>query len=153
MITRISIQKTQTLTTRRSINNLINTRESKRISRASLIKVGIIHAHAPSAILLKYQHRVSQPLRMKYFNDKPGRQEPGYLFTNSLAPFFIETTKKLLDQFKLGINIESVLSEFPRYTWHVRRLPCKNVPVLMDELDERAFLFWIQIGADAELLG
>ena len=46
-----------------------------------------------------------------------------------------------------------MLSEFSRYTWHVRRFPCKNVPVLTDELDERAFLFWIQIGADDELLG
>ena len=68
-------------------------------------------------------------------------------------PLFIKTTKKLLDWLKLGINIKSVLSEFSRYTWHVRRFPCKDVPVLMDELDERAFLFGIQIGADTELLG
>ena len=70
-----------------------------------------------------------------------------------LASFLVKAAKILLDRFKLGINIESVLSEFPRYTWHVRRLPCKDVPVLTDELDERAFLFWIQIGADAELFG
>ena len=44
-------------------------------------------------------------------------------------------------------------SEFPRYTWHVRRFPCKDVLVLMDEHDERAFLFRIQISTDAELLG
>src|SRR5215216_6173288 len=36
MITRISIQKTQTLTTRCSIDNLINTGESKRICRTCL---------------------------------------------------------------------------------------------------------------------
>ena len=90
---------------------------------------------------------------MKHFNDKPSSQQPGYLFTNCLASFLVKATKKLLDRFKLGINIESVLSEFPWYTWHVRRLPCKDVPVLTDELDEHAFLFWIQIGADAELLG
>ena len=65
------------------------------------------------------------------------------LLTNSLAPFFIEAAEKLLDRFKLGINIKSVLSEFPRYTWHVRRFPCKDVLVLTDELDERAFLFGI----------
>ena len=39
MITRISIQETQTLTTRRSINNLINTREGKGISWASLVQI------------------------------------------------------------------------------------------------------------------
>ena len=36
---------------------------------------------------------------------------------------------------------------------HVRRLPCKNVPILTDELDERAFLFRVQVGTDSELLG
>ena len=39
------------------------------------------------------------------------------------------------NRLKLGIHIKSVLSEFPRYTWHVRWLPCKDVPVLTDELD------------------
>ena len=90
---------------------------------------------------------------MKHFNDKPSSQQPGYVFANCLASFLVEAMKKLLDRFKLGINIKSVLSEFPRYTWHVRRLPCKNVPVLTDELDECAFLFWVQICVDAELLG
>jgi hypothetical protein len=37
--------------------------------------------------------------------------------------------------------LQSVLSEFPRYTYHVRWLPCKDVPVLTEELDERDFLF------------
>ena len=59
----------------------------------------------------------------------------------------------MLYRFILGINIKSVLSEFPRYTWHVRRLPCKNVPILTDEIDERAFLFRVQVGTDSELLG
>ena len=90
---------------------------------------------------------------MEYFNDKSSRQEPAYFFSNSLASFFIEAAEKLLDRFILGINIESVLSEFSRYTWHVRRLPCKDVPILTDELDERAFLFWIQVSTDNELFG
>ncbi len=89
---------------------------------------------------------------MEYFNDKSSRQELGYFFSNSLASFFIEPAEKLLDRLILGINIKSVLSEFSRYTWHARRLPCKDVPILMDELDERAFLFRIQVSADAKLL-
>ena len=51
--------------------------------------------------------------------DKPGRQEPGHLFSNGLVPFFIEPSEKLSDRFKLWINIESVLSEFPWDTRHV----------------------------------
>ena len=37
MITRVSIQKTQMVTTRRSINYLINARENKGVCRASLV--------------------------------------------------------------------------------------------------------------------
>ena len=65
----------------------------------------------------------------------------------------IKATEKLFHRFKLGLDIKSVLSEFPRYTWHVRRFPCKDVPVLTDELDERAFLFGIKVSADGELFG
>ena len=34
-----------------------------------------------------------------------------------------------------------MLSKFPGYTWHVSRHPSENIPVLTEELDERAFLF------------
>ena len=90
---------------------------------------------------------------MKNFNDESSSQEPGHLFTDGLAPLFVKMTTELLDRFKLWINIRSVLSDFPRYTWHVKRFSCKDVPVLTDELDERTFLFRIQISTDAKLLG
>jgi hypothetical protein len=38
-----------------------------------------------------------------------------------------------------------MLGEFSGYTSHVRWLPCEDVPVLMEELDDRAFLFGGQI--------
>ena len=90
---------------------------------------------------------------MKDFNNEPNRQEPGHFFTNGLTPLLIEATKELLDRLKLWINIKSVLNEFPWYTWHIRRFPCKDVPILTDELDERVFLYWIQVSTDTELLG
>src|SRR3954470_3011628 len=55
MITRICIQKTQTLTTRHSINNLINTGEGKRICWTSFVEICVIHTHTPCAVLLKDQ--------------------------------------------------------------------------------------------------
>ena len=58
-----------------------------------------------------------------------------------------------LDRFYFRVDSQVMLSQLPGNTRHVRRLPCKNVPVLMDELDERAFLFRIQVGTDDELLG
>ena len=51
-----------------------------------------------------------------------------------------------------GIDVELVLSEFPRYTWHVSRLPCEDVPILTEELDERIFLWDRQVRADDGML-
>ena len=34
-----------------------------------------------------------------------------------------------------------MLGEFPGYSWHVCWAPCENFPVLIEELDERTFLF------------
>ena len=88
---------------------------------------------------------------MKHINDKPSCQELGHFFTDSFPSLLIKPPKKLPDRLKLWINIKSVPSEFSRYTLHVRRLPYKDVPVLTDELDERAFLFWIQVSTNNEL--
>ena len=46
-----------------------------------------------------------------------------------------------------------MLGEFSRDPWHVRWLPCKNVLILADELDEHAFLFIRQMRPNDELLG
>src|SRR3954464_7462458 len=125
MITRIGIQKTQTLATCRSINDLINTGESKRIRWTGFIQVCVIHTHAPGAIFLKNQHRISKPLMMKNFNNKPSCQEPGHFLTNRFTSFFVKPAQELFHRFVFGIHIKSVLSESPRYTRHVRRLPCE----------------------------
>jgi hypothetical protein len=39
--------------------------------------------------------------------------------------------------------MEFVLSQFLRDSRHVSRLPCKNVPIFLEEFDEREFLFRI----------
>src|SRR3954468_16568545 len=40
--------------------------------------------------------------------------------------------------------MELVLGEFRRYTWHVFGGPCKDVPILTEEIDELAFLFAVE---------
>ena len=46
-----------------------------------------------------------------------------------------------------------MLSEFSRHSRHVKRFPREDVPILMDEFDERAFLFGIDTRPNGELLG
>ena len=59
----------------------------------------------------------------------------------------------LFDGFYLGVDTKMVLSQSSGYTRHVRGFPCKDVPVLTDELNERSFLFRIQVSTNTELLG
>jgi hypothetical protein len=49
--------------------------------------------------------------------------------------------------------LQGMLGKFPRYTCHVRWLPCKDIPILTEELDERAFLFGGQICPNGGGLG
>jgi hypothetical protein len=41
-----------------------------------------------------------------------------------------------------------VLDQFSRDSRYIRRLPCEYVSVILQKLDERAFLFVIQTGTD-----
>ena len=49
-----------------------------------------------------------------------------------------------LDRSSFRVDPQSVLSQFPGYTRHVSGLPCEDVPVLMEGLDELGFLFRVK---------
>ena len=70
-----------------------------------------------------------------------GGKEPSYLLSDRLALLDGRSTQVLVDWLGLWIDSESVLSQFPGHTRHVRWLPCEDVPVLTEELDELGFLF------------
>jgi hypothetical protein len=38
-----------------------------------------------------------------------------------------------------------MLNQFPRNFRHVSKLPCEEVPIFLEEFDEREFLFGVQI--------
>jgi hypothetical protein len=52
----------------------------------------------------------------------------------------------------LMIHLQFVLGQFSRDSRHIRRLPCEYVPVILQEPDERAFLFVIKVGTDDDIL-
>jgi hypothetical protein len=41
-----------------------------------------------------------------------------------------------------------VLGQLSRNSRHVCRLPCEHIPIVLQELDERAFLFVVEVGTD-----
>ena len=52
------------------------------------------------------------------------------------------------DWFHFWVDSQTVLSQPPGNTRHVRRFPCEDVPVLTEDLDERFFLFRVECRGD-----
>ena len=50
------------------------------------------------------------------------------------------------------MDFQGMLGDLPRNTWHIRGFPRKDVFVVVEEVDERAFLFGGKRGADAHHL-
>jgi hypothetical protein len=67
---------------------------------------------------------------------------------NNLSLARREMMQFLSDRPCLGIDLQFVLDQFSRDSRHIRRLPCEYVLVILQELDECAFLFVVQAGAD-----
>jgi hypothetical protein len=62
-------------------------------------------------------------------------------------------SESLLDRLGLWVQMEFLLKQFPRDSRHVSRLPCKDVPIFLEEFDEREFLFGIQCVAYVSNIG
>ena len=55
---------------------------------------------------------------------------------------------------RLGVlaGVEFVLGVLPRNTRHVLWIPCKDIPILTEEVDELALLFAVEAGAHDNIL-
>ena len=77
---------------------------------------------------------------MEDFLDESCCLEPSDFFSNGLPPFIIETMEALFDRFRSRQDIETMLGDLPWDSWHIRRFPCKDVPILEQEFDELVLL-------------
>jgi hypothetical protein len=59
----------------------------------------------------------------------------------------------LLDRLGFWVQKQLVLNQFPRESWHVGMLQCRDVPIFLEELDKREFLFGVQTIAYMSHLG
>jgi hypothetical protein len=71
---------------------------------------------------------------------------------NSFSFIRRETTLLLSNRPCLRIDLQFVLGSFSRDSRHIHRLPCEYVSVILQEPDERAFLFVIKAGTDDDSL-
>jgi hypothetical protein len=90
---------------------------------------------------------------MEYLFDEPCSHQLVYLLAYGSALFFVESTQRLLHGSGSSSDIQRVLDDIPRYARHVRGTPCKNLSVRAEKVDERCFLFGVELGADPDLLG
>ena len=92
-------------------------------------------------LFLLYQDRVRQSVRVQHFHDETRGEQPGYFITYHFSPLIGETTHRLLHRFHFRPHEQRVLSQLPRNTLQIQIGPCKDVPILTEEVDELAFLF------------
>ena len=85
---------------------------------------------------------------MVNLSDKLSCQEPSHFLANCFSLLDGGLSEMFLDWFYFLVDSKTMLSQSPGYTWHVRRFPCKDVPVLTEELDERFFLFGVECCGD-----
>jgi hypothetical protein len=50
----------------------------------------------------------------------------------------------MFDGIGIGIDVRFLLYQLPRDSRHVNRLPCKNIPVFLEEFDKHKFLIGVQ---------
>jgi hypothetical protein len=53
--------------------------------------------------------------------------------------------ESLLDGLGLRVEMRFIVNQFPRKSRHVSGLPCEDVPIFLEEDDEREFLFGVQV--------
>src|SRR3954464_9089150 len=105
-----------------------------------LVQVGEIDAHAQGiGVFLWYQYWIGHPRSLFNLADKSSLLESVNFGANGLALRLREASQGLPDWFRVRVDIEGVLSEFPGNSWHIGRLPGEYFPALTEELNERAF--------------
>ena len=120
---------------------MVDAREREVVLREVLVEAGVVDAHTQDRrVFLWHQHRVSYPGGFLDLSNKTSFLQPIAFFADGLALRLQKATQRLLHRFSVRVDIECVLSKFPRNTWHVGWFPCKYFPALTEELDERAFL-------------
>ena len=120
---------------------------------AVLVKRSEVHAHLQDIrVLFWHQHRIGEPafLDLAY---EFGLEESVDLYSDCLCPWLRQSPDCLIVWPCVAVDVECVLGEFPRNSWHVRRTPGENFPVLTEEFDEREFLCGTQVVGDEGRLG
>src|SRR4051812_7325351 len=87
---------------------------------------------------------------MEHTSDEACRFQLPDLFCNELLALLCLFPDSLLDGPRMRTDGEVVLNHFPGNVGDVRWLPGKHIDILLQESNERAFLFGVESGTDGE---
>ena len=131
---------------------MIYPRQRERVFRTGLIQASVVDAHSPCVVLLQHQDWVRQLVRVENLHDEAGCKEPGDLFSDCAPLPLGEAAQRLFHRLCIRSHVKFVLGVLPRNTRHVLGGPCKDVPILTEEVDELAFLFGAEASPDGDAL-
>src|SRR6187455_2271733 len=89
---------------------------------------------------------------MEYLFHEPCSHQLVDLLAYSSTLLFVKVVQVLLHGSGSSSDIQRVLTDIPRYAWHVRGTPRKNFGICAEKVDEHCFLFGVKLGADPDLL-
>jgi hypothetical protein len=70
----VAVEEAEQVAAHRGVDDLINPWQPEGVFGVVLIEVSVVDAHSPLAcVLLMYEDRVGEPLRMEYFSDEASR--------------------------------------------------------------------------------
>ena len=141
MVTRISIEETKQLAVDGIVNELTNTGQSEQVLGTQLAQTSGIDTYAQSVIFIQDQDQVLQPFWVVDLHHEANSYALSYVFTNGAVTLVGEAVEEFASPAFHPRDNQGVFGEFPWYTWHIRRLVREDVPIQMEELNERAFLF------------
>jgi hypothetical protein len=71
----VAVEEAEQVTAYRGVDDLINSRQTKRILRAVFVEVSVVDAHPPLVcVFLADEDRVGKPLKMENFADEARRE-------------------------------------------------------------------------------
>ena len=71
----------------------------------------------------------------------PAARSLAISFAYGPTPLVVEVMQALLSGLRAQDKAQCMLGDLPRYAQHVRRLPCEDITMVTQEVNELAFLF------------
>jgi hypothetical protein len=89
---------------------------------------------------------------MEHLLDESDRQELMDLLLDDPALLLVESGQVLPHWPGVGLDVQGVFGDFPRYARHARGTPHKYLGIRMEKVTEHCFLFGLELRADPQHL-